>query len=77
MADGISPEALRGMLVGQKMALVLLLKMLHDGGTLDANVYVRVLKNTFNDPEAKFERADYQYLRGLANTLTEELDLQG
>ena len=51
--------------------------MLHDGGTLDANVYVRVLENTFNDPEAKFERADYQYLQALANTLTEELDLQG
>jgi hypothetical protein len=76
MADDFSKE-LRGILVGQEMALVLLVKLLHQQGAVDANAYVRSLKLTFNDPDARLERADYRYLQSLANTLAEELDLPG
>jgi hypothetical protein len=74
MADDFSKE-LSGILVGQEMALVLLVKLLHQQGVVDANAYVRSLKLPFNDPDARVERVDYRYLQSLANTLAEELDL--
>lgn len=71
---GPEPKAfISGTFAGQKMALVLLVKVMHHTGALDGRAYVQALKNTFNDADAKFERPDYEYLRGLANSLEEEL----
>jgi hypothetical protein len=65
---------LSGNFTGQKMALVMLVKLLHQQRTIDGAVYVKALKDTFNDPDAQFEKQSYDYLRGLATTLEEELD---
>ena len=66
-------ESLAGMMTGQKVALVLLVKVMHTNGVLDGNIYNRALKNTFNDPAAKFERQEYEYMQRLAQTLDAEL----
>ena len=55
------------------MALVLLVKVMHRTGALDGRAYIQSIKDTFNDPDAHFERQSYDYLRGLANSLEEEL----
>ena len=61
-----------GNFAGQKVALVILVKLLHARGVLNGVDYIALLKATFNDPDAQFTRQDYVYLRGLANSLEEE-----
>jgi hypothetical protein len=53
--------------------MVLLAKIMHQSGIVDGKEYIRAIRNTFNEPNANFERADYQYLQGLANFLEKEM----
>ena len=63
-----------GNFAGQKDAMLILVRLLHTQGTIDAAHYVQAIKETCNQTDAKFERQDYQYLQGLANSLQQWLD---
>ena len=54
-----------------QIALVMLVKMLHQQGSIEGHAYSNALKVAFDDPGAS------EPLRGLAATIDKELELMG
>lgn len=52
-------------------AFVLLVKCLLSNGALKPGQFSGLLKETYNHPDAEYERLDYKYFQRLANLLDE------
>jgi hypothetical protein len=53
----------------QMIAITLLVQMLERRGVMEKGAYLQAIKNTFNAPEADFNRLDYKLLQNLVNML--------
>jgi hypothetical protein len=70
----IGPETqafITGTFTGQKLALELLVRLMHTNGVMDASLFTEQLKATYNEPDAKFEKQSYEYFLSLAASLDE------
>ena len=73
----MGPEAqewISGNFAGQKIALVMLVKLLHEQKAIEGHAYSNALKVAFSDPNMQHDRTTNEYLKNLAAALDQELE---
>lgn len=53
-------------------SFVMLVRVLEKSGSLEKGRFEQALKETFNHPDAQFERADYQFFAQLLQLLEQD-----
>lgn len=66
-------EHLSGLFTAQSGALRILIRLLHKRGVVDAHEFIAGIEQTFNQPDARFDRQSYMALQKFANLLAAEI----